>query len=134
MSTIPSAIRVEKFFSSNIVSSLHFYDLSHILGFNITFKLIYSLTLQPVWFIIPILCKIQSLADFMSITVAAGSKEWTVFVRSKAGIVGSSKTSVHPRSTRCHIPEDGVLHSHRREKLKSLIDKCVNMKRNERKL
>jgi hypothetical protein len=31
----------------------------------------------------------------------------------------SSETSVHTRSTRRHIPEDGILHSHRRENLKS---------------
>jgi hypothetical protein len=32
----------------------------------------------------------------------------------------SSETSVHTRSTRRHIPEDGILHSHRCENLKSL--------------
>jgi hypothetical protein len=31
------------------------------------------------------------------------------------------KTTVHTRSTRCHIPEDGILHSHRHENLKSYI-------------
>jgi hypothetical protein len=31
----------------------------------------------------------------------------------------SSETSVHIRSTRRHIPEDGILHSHRRENLDS---------------
>jgi hypothetical protein len=30
-----------------------------------------------------------------------------------------SETSVHTRSTRHHIPEDGILHSHRCENLKS---------------
>jgi hypothetical protein len=33
----------------------------------------------------------------------------------------SSETSAHTRSTRRHIPEDGILHSHRREDLKSYI-------------
>jgi hypothetical protein len=33
--------------------------------------------------------------------------------------ISSSKTSVHTRSTRRHIPEDGILHSHRCENLKS---------------
>jgi hypothetical protein len=33
----------------------------------------------------------------------------------------SPETSVHTRSTRRHIPEDGILHSHRCENLKSLI-------------
>jgi hypothetical protein len=31
----------------------------------------------------------------------------------------SSEALIHRRSTRRHIPEDGILHSHRRENLKS---------------
>jgi hypothetical protein len=33
--------------------------------------------------------------------------------------IHSSETSIHTRSTPPHIPEDGILHSHRRENLKS---------------
>jgi hypothetical protein len=34
----------------------------------------------------------------------------------------SSETSVHTRSTKPHIPEYGILHSHRRENLKSYTE------------
>jgi hypothetical protein len=46
----------------------------------------------------------------------------------KMGAIRSSETSVHTRSTRRHIPEYSILHSHRRENLKSYIDevKFVN--------
>jgi hypothetical protein len=37
----------------------------------------------------------------------------------------SSETSVNITSTRCHIPEDCFLHSHRRENLKSYIGKYL---------
>jgi hypothetical protein len=35
--------------------------------------------------------------------------------------IRSFKTSVRTKSTRRHIPEDGILHSHRRENLKNYI-------------
>jgi hypothetical protein len=48
----------------------------------------------------------SSLADFSTLRVEA---------------IRSSETSIHTRSTRRHIPEDGILHSHGRENLKSYI-------------
>jgi hypothetical protein len=48
----------------------------------------------------------SSLADFYTLKMEA---------------IRSSETSVHTRSTRRHIPEGGILYSHRRENLKSYI-------------
>jgi hypothetical protein len=39
----------------------------------------------------------------------------------KMEVIRTSETSAHTRSTRRHIPEDGILHSHRRENLKTYI-------------
>jgi hypothetical protein len=42
--------------------------------------------------------------------------------RSMLGAIRSSETAVHTRATGCNIPEDGILHSHRRENLKYYMD------------
>jgi hypothetical protein len=48
----------------------------------------------------------NSLADFSTV---------------KMEVIRFSVTSIHTRSTRCHIPQDGILQRHHRENLKSYI-------------
>jgi hypothetical protein len=48
----------------------------------------------------------SSLADFYALNMEA---------------IRSSETAVHTRSTRRHVPEYGIFHSHRRENLKSYV-------------
>jgi hypothetical protein len=52
----------------------------------------------------------SSLADFYTLKMEA---------------ICSSETSVHTKFTRSHIPEDGILRSHRRENLKSYTQTFV---------
>jgi hypothetical protein len=47
------------------------------------------------------------------------SSSFADFYTLKMEATRSSEKSVHTKSTRRHIPEEGILHSHRRENLKS---------------
>jgi hypothetical protein len=55
-------------------------------------------------------CRLQPPAD-------AGTSPADFFTL-KMEAIRSSETSVHTRSTRRHVPEDGIVHSHRRENLR----------------
>jgi hypothetical protein len=66
----------------------------------------------------------ESIASIFRVEKSAGSS-FADFSTLKMKAIRSSETSVHTRFTRRHIPEDGILHSHRREKLKSYNSESV---------
>jgi hypothetical protein len=51
--------------------------------------------------------------------ISAERSKWLVLFNMMTETMSSSETSVITRATRRHIPEVGILHSHRRENLKS---------------
>jgi hypothetical protein len=60
-------------------------------------------------------CGISSIGAGFTINSEQGLRIATLMMEA----IGSSEMSVLTRSTRRHIPEDGTVHSHRRENLRS---------------
>jgi hypothetical protein len=58
--------------------------------------------------------------DWLLIIANVVPNTW-ILITLMMGAVRSSETSILTRATRRNFPEDGILHSHRRENLKSYI-------------
>jgi hypothetical protein len=67
------------------------------------------------------LLRMPSSGMWRRVNLAQAGSSLSDFSILKMEAIRSCETSVHTRFTRRHIPEDGILHSHRREKLKSYI-------------
>jgi hypothetical protein len=83
---------------SQLIQSCHSYDTTYRVETNVTY---FQLVVAPCW---STLFQLLVTAD-----IAPSSP------------ISSSETSVLTRATWRHILEDGILHSHRRENLKSYI-------------
>jgi hypothetical protein len=66
----------------------------------------------------------ELITSIFRVEIHAGSSLLD-FSTLKMEAIRSSETSFHIRSTQRHIPEDGILHSHRNENLKSYLFRIV---------
>jgi hypothetical protein len=69
--------------------------------------------------------RIASILSVYSYLLTLVHRSW-ISSTLKMEAIRSSETSVNKISTRRHIPEDGILHSHRRVNLKSHTGFCLS--------
>jgi hypothetical protein len=67
------------------------------------------------------LSRVSRIGSVFRLLVAAEVVHTSQIFHPKIEVISSSETSVHTRATWRHITEDGNLHSHHRENLKSYI-------------
>jgi hypothetical protein len=67
----------------------------------------------------------ERIASIFSYLLTLVHRSWISYTL-KMEAIRLSETSVNKISTRRHIPEDGILHSHRRENLRSYILSSLN--------